>query len=167
MDSRFRGNDGWGVGRRSPLQAPRSSSLPVVYKSLRLDCGYRLDIIIQHQVILELKTVERLTPIHEARMLTYMKLSELVPVSCLISIPPCSRTASGALCCKSPIPHCLAASPVDSKDRQISIALQPPAAPDWPTELAPSGLAFGSRVPDKIGWRRPWRMELRHRVAPR
>jgi len=42
---------------------------------VRLDCGYRLDIVIQDRGILELKTVERLMPIHEAQMLTYMKLS--------------------------------------------------------------------------------------------
>ena len=52
-------------------------ALPVVYKSVRLDCGYRLDIVVQNQVILELKTVERLLPIHEAQMLTYMKLSRI------------------------------------------------------------------------------------------
>ena len=50
-------------------------AVPVVYKSVRLDCGYRLDIVVQDQVILELETVERLMPIHEAQMLTYMKLS--------------------------------------------------------------------------------------------
>ena len=44
-------------------------------KSVRLDCGYRLDFVIEDRVILELKTVERLLLIHEAQMLTYMKLS--------------------------------------------------------------------------------------------
>jgi GxxExxY protein len=58
---------------RSRLQA--QLALPVIYKSVRLDCGYRLDIVIKDRVILELKTVERLLPIHEAQMLTYMKLS--------------------------------------------------------------------------------------------
>ena len=53
----------------------RQVALPVIYKSVRLDCGYRLDLVIKDQVILELKTVERLLPIHEAQMLTYMKLS--------------------------------------------------------------------------------------------
>jgi GxxExxY protein len=53
----------------------RQVALPVIYKSVRLDCGYRLDIVIKDRVILELKTVERLLPIHEAQMLTYMKLS--------------------------------------------------------------------------------------------
>ena len=49
--------------------------MPIVYKAVRLDCGYRMDIVVQDQVIVELKTVERLLPIHEAQMLTYLKLS--------------------------------------------------------------------------------------------
>jgi GxxExxY protein len=53
----------------------RQVALPVIYKSVRLDFGYRLDIVVEDRVILELKTVERLLPIHEAQMLTYMKLS--------------------------------------------------------------------------------------------
>ena len=50
-------------------------SLPIIYKSVKLDCGYRLDIVIEDRVIVELKTVERLMPIHEAQMLTYLRLS--------------------------------------------------------------------------------------------
>jgi GxxExxY protein len=53
----------------------RQAALPVVYKSVRLECGYRMDIVVEDQVIIELKTVERLPPIHEAQMLTYLKLS--------------------------------------------------------------------------------------------
>lgn len=51
--------------------------MPVVYKSIRLDCGYRIDVAVEEQVILELKTVERLMPIHEAQILTYLKRSGL------------------------------------------------------------------------------------------
>ena len=61
--------------KHNGLPYKRQVPLPVVYKSFRLDCGYRLDVVIQDQVILELKTVERLMPIHEAQLLTYMKLS--------------------------------------------------------------------------------------------
>ncbi len=50
-------------------------SLPVGYKGLRLDCGYRVDILVNNQIILELKSVERLLGIHEAQLLTYMKLA--------------------------------------------------------------------------------------------
>ena len=51
--------------------------LPVVYKSVQLDCGYRLDIVVEERVIVELKAVERLMPIHEAQILTYLKLSQI------------------------------------------------------------------------------------------
>jgi GxxExxY protein len=49
--------------------------LPITYKSVRLDCGYRLDLLIEDHLILELKSVEGLLPIHEAQVLTYMRLS--------------------------------------------------------------------------------------------
>jgi GxxExxY protein len=48
--------------------------LPVVYKSVKLECGYRLDFVVQNQLVLELKTVERLLPVHGAQLLTYLKL---------------------------------------------------------------------------------------------
>jgi GxxExxY protein len=55
------------------LQVP----LPVEYKGVRIDCGYRIDLIIAGEVLVELKSVEQLTPIHEAQILTYLKLSRL------------------------------------------------------------------------------------------
>src|SRR5690348_5008258 len=57
------------------LSFRRQVPLPVTYKAVRLDCGYRLDVVVDETVILELKTVERLIPIHDAQMLTYLKLS--------------------------------------------------------------------------------------------
>src|SRR5579864_2463327 len=63
--------------RRGELSFQRQVPLPVVYKSIRLDCSYRLDVVVEQAVILELKTVERLLPIHEAQLLTYLKLSGL------------------------------------------------------------------------------------------
>ena len=48
--------------------------LPVEYKGLRVDVGYRLDLVIENQIVLELKSVERLLPLHEAQLLTYMRL---------------------------------------------------------------------------------------------
>ena len=53
----------------------RQVPLPVKYKSIDLDCGYKIDIVVEEAVIVELKTVERLLPIHDAQLLTYMKLS--------------------------------------------------------------------------------------------
>ena len=63
--------------RQSGLSFRRQVPLPVVYKAIHLDCGYRIDVVVEEQVILELKTVERLMPIHEAQILTYLKLSGL------------------------------------------------------------------------------------------
>jgi GxxExxY protein len=51
--------------------------LPVEYKSVRLDCGYSMDLVVEQQVVVELKTVEKLIPVHEAQMITYLKLSKL------------------------------------------------------------------------------------------
>ena len=51
--------------------------LPVEYKGLHLDCGYRIDVLIEDAIILELKSVNQLKPIHEAQLLTYMKLTHI------------------------------------------------------------------------------------------
>src|SRR6056297_913549 len=48
--------------------------LPVEYKGVRLNCGYRVDILVEDEILLELKSVETLKGIHEAQLLTYMKL---------------------------------------------------------------------------------------------
>jgi GxxExxY protein len=59
------------------IRFERQKPLPVKYKGVSLDCGYRLDLVVEGEIILELKTVESLLPIHEAQLLTYLKLSEL------------------------------------------------------------------------------------------
>ena len=51
--------------------------LPVVYKQIQLDCGYRLDLLVDDRLIVELKSVDHLLKIHEAQILTYMKLAKL------------------------------------------------------------------------------------------
>lgn len=56
--------------RQNGLSHERQVSLPVVYKSTRLDCGYRLDIVVEKEVVVEIKAVERLVPIHDAQVLT-------------------------------------------------------------------------------------------------
>ena len=53
----------------------RQVHLPVAYKLIKLDCGYKLDVVVEDAVILELKTVDQLLPIHNAQLLTYLKLS--------------------------------------------------------------------------------------------
>ena len=59
------------------LSFERQKPLPVVYKGVTLDCGYRLDVVVENSVILELKTVEGPLSIHEAQLLTYLKLTGL------------------------------------------------------------------------------------------
>ena len=53
----------------------RQVPLPVTYKSVALDCGYRLDIVVEDLIIVELKSVERVTRLHEAQLMTYLRLS--------------------------------------------------------------------------------------------
>lgn len=61
----------------SGLLVARQKSLPVTYRGINLDCGYRLDLVVQEKVILELKTVDKLLPIHNAQLISYLKLSGL------------------------------------------------------------------------------------------
>ena len=60
--------------RAAGLAFARQVPLPVVYKDVRLDVGYRLDLVVENQLVVELKTVEKLLPIHEVQLLTYLKL---------------------------------------------------------------------------------------------
>jgi len=57
------------------LKFQRQLPLPVRYKGIDLDCGYRIDLVVEDLLILELKCVEHLLPIHEAQLLTYLKLT--------------------------------------------------------------------------------------------
>ena len=59
------------------LKFERQKPLPVAYKGIQLDCGYRIDLVVEDKLIVELKTVQELLPIHEAQLLTYLKLSSL------------------------------------------------------------------------------------------
>ena len=57
------------------LVLKRQVPLPIDYKGIKLDCGYRLDIVVAGKLIIELKACESLQPIHEAQLLTYLKLT--------------------------------------------------------------------------------------------
>ena len=59
------------------LDFKRQVDLPILYKGLKLDCGYKIDLIVRNEVLLELKSVEKLLPVHEAQLLTYLKLTGL------------------------------------------------------------------------------------------
>jgi GxxExxY protein len=58
------------------LKIEHQKPLPVFYKDVMLDCGYRLDLVVENQVIVEIKSVSNIAPIHEAQLLSYLKLSE-------------------------------------------------------------------------------------------
>ena len=62
------------LGERG-LHVARQVALPVVYKDVQIDCGYRVDLLVEDAVVVELKAVEKLRPIHEAQVLSYLKLS--------------------------------------------------------------------------------------------
>ncbi len=57
------------------IQFNRQRKLPLAYKGIQLDCGYRIDLIVEKCVIVELKTIDKISSIHEAQLLTYMKLT--------------------------------------------------------------------------------------------
>jgi GxxExxY protein len=57
------------------LPFQRQVHLPISYKGIKLDCGYKMDLVVDDSVVLELKTVDRLLPVHTAQLLTYLKLS--------------------------------------------------------------------------------------------
>ena len=67
-------------GFRTRRQIP----IPVRYKGIDLDCGYRLDLVVEDQLVLEVKAVEHLLPVHEAQVITYLKLTQL-PVGLLVN----------------------------------------------------------------------------------
>jgi len=57
------------------LKVEEQKPLPVVYKQVKLDCGYRLDMVVEDEVIVEVKAIEKLLPIHEAQLLSYLRLT--------------------------------------------------------------------------------------------
>jgi GxxExxY protein len=57
------------------LRIEQQKPLPLVYKQVHLDCGYRLDLFVEEKVIVEIKAVDQLLPIHKAQLLSYLKLS--------------------------------------------------------------------------------------------
>ena len=59
------------------LLVRRQVPIPIIYEEVSLDAGYRLDLLVNEQVIVEIKSVDALTPLHEAQVLTYLKLSKL------------------------------------------------------------------------------------------
>ena len=62
--------------KKKGLKIEAEKPVPVVYEQVKLDCGYRIDILVEDEVVIELKTVEAFTDVHCAQVLTYLKFSE-------------------------------------------------------------------------------------------
>jgi GxxExxY protein len=62
--------------KKEGFKVERQKPIPVIYKEIKLDCGYRIDILVENSVLIELKTVDAFNPVHEAQILTYMKFAE-------------------------------------------------------------------------------------------
>ena len=58
------------------LKVEEQKPLPVVYKQVKLDCGYRLDLVVEDEIVVEVKAVEKLVPVHEAQLLSYLRLAK-------------------------------------------------------------------------------------------
>jgi len=61
--------------RQLAFKIEQQKPLPFVYKDVKLDCGYRLDLVVEDSVIVEVKAIEQLAPIHDAQLLSYLRLS--------------------------------------------------------------------------------------------
>lgn len=59
---------------QSGLRYKRQVPLPVVYKGVKLECGYRMDLVVEDSVVVEIKAIEKIMPVHEAQLLSYLKL---------------------------------------------------------------------------------------------
>ncbi|MHB1006426.1 MAG: GxxExxY protein [Chloroflexota bacterium] len=61
--------------QQAGLKVERQKAMPVVYREVNLDCGYRLDLLVDDAVVVEIKAVDQLAPIHNAQLLSYLRLS--------------------------------------------------------------------------------------------
>ncbi len=61
--------------RKAGMRIQTELPVPVVYDGIEIDCGYRMDILVEDEVVIELKCVEKILPIHEAQLMTYLRLA--------------------------------------------------------------------------------------------
>jgi GxxExxY protein len=69
---------------RHGMPFQRQVSMPIQYEGMRLDCGFRLDLIVEEQVVVEIKSVDQLLAVHDSQLLTYLKISRL-PLGILLN----------------------------------------------------------------------------------
>jgi len=63
--------------REKGLEIKQQAPMPFIYKEVKLDVGYRIDLIVENKILIEIKSVEELSPVHYSQVLTYLKLSKL------------------------------------------------------------------------------------------
>lgn len=63
--------------RKLGYKIEQQKPLPLVYKDVQLDCGYRLDLVVEDAVIVEIKAIEQLAPIHKAQLISYLRISDM------------------------------------------------------------------------------------------
>ena len=61
--------------RQRGVKVEEQRPLPIVYKDVHLDCGYRMDLLVENEIVVEIKALEQFAPIHEAQLLSYLRLS--------------------------------------------------------------------------------------------
>jgi GxxExxY protein len=62
--------------KNAGFKTERQKPVPVIYKDIKLECGYRIDILVENTVIIELKTADAFNPVHEAQIMTYLKFAD-------------------------------------------------------------------------------------------
>jgi len=70
--------------RHAGLRVEVGVKVPIIYRGLELNCGYKLDLLVEDTVVLELKTVDTVLPVHEAQLVTYLKLTQK-PIGLLLN----------------------------------------------------------------------------------
>jgi GxxExxY protein len=95
--------------KRAHLNFRRQVAVPVSYNGVRLNCGYRLDLVVEDRIVVEVKAVENLMPVHEAQVLTYMRLGS-IPVGLLLNFNSATLKEGIRRLQLAPQSRCLAAS---------------------------------------------------------
>lgn len=98
LESAYEESIAWELGLRK-FQLRRQVPIPIVYKDLRIEEGYRVDMIVNEGVILELKCVDALEPIHTAQLLTYLKMTGL-KLGLLLNFSSRCNAARNKACCE-------------------------------------------------------------------
>lgn len=69
---------------KNGLRYKKQQPIPVIYKEIKIEYGYRIDLLVENKVVIEIKSVDTLNPVHEAQILTYMKFAQM-PIGLLIN----------------------------------------------------------------------------------